>query len=57
MRPVVDESGQKLCGPGRFHPGGVLKSAMQRLEQGDVVTGAQFARQGYSSPFFFRQQN
>ena len=45
MRPVVDETGQKLCGPGRFHPGGVLKSAMQRLEQGDVVTGAQFARQ------------
>ena len=44
MRPVVDEMGQKLCGWARFHPGGVLKSTMQRLEQGDVVTVTQFPR-------------
>ena len=44
MRPVVDEMGQKRCGWARFHPGGVLKSPMQRLEQGDVVTVTQFPR-------------
>ncbi len=35
----------KLCGPAPSHPGGVLKSTMQRLEQGDVVTDTLFARQ------------
>ena len=44
MRPVVDSDRRKLCGPGEGYPGGVLKSAMQRLEQGDVVTETQLAR-------------
>ena len=44
MRPVVDSVRRKLCGPGKCYPGGVLKSAMQRLEQGDVVTETQLAR-------------
>ena len=44
MRPVVDSVRRKLCGPGKGYPGGVLKSAMQRLEQGDVVTATQLAR-------------
>ncbi len=43
MRPVVDSARRKLCGPGEGYPGGVLKSAMQRLEQGDVVTETQSA--------------
>ena len=33
-----------MCGLAPFDPGGVLKSAMQRLEQGDVVTETQLAR-------------
>ena len=41
---MVDNFRHKLCGPGERYPGGVLKSAMQRLEQGDVVTETQLAR-------------
>ena len=40
---MVDNFRHKLCGPGERYPGGVLKSAMQRLEQGDVVTETQSA--------------
>lgn len=43
MRPVVDSVRRKLCGPCKGYPCGVLKSAMQRLEQGDVVTETQSA--------------
>ncbi|UJL40200.1 hypothetical protein JRY29_01805 [Salmonella enterica subsp. enterica serovar Kentucky] len=34
----------KTVRAGKILSGGVLKSAMQRLEQGDVVTEAQLAR-------------
>ena len=44
MRPVVDSVRRKLRGLSKRYPGGVLKSAMQRLEQGDVVTVTQFPR-------------
>ena len=44
MRPVVDSVRRKLRGLSEGYPGGVLKSAMQRLEQGDVVTVTQFPR-------------
>ena len=44
MRPVVESVRRKLRGLSRRYPGGVLKSAMQRLEQGDVVTETQLAR-------------
>lgn len=43
MRPVVDSVRRKLRGLSKRYPGGVLKSAMQRLEQGDVVTETQSA--------------
>jgi hypothetical protein len=36
--------GQKLCGLGDSIQAVYLKSAMQRLEQGDVVTVTQFPR-------------
>lgn len=35
---------ENCAGQAKSYPGGVLKSAMQRLEQGDVVTEAQLAR-------------
>ncbi|HAI49243.1 MAG TPA: hypothetical protein DCM53_05615 [Enterobacteriaceae bacterium] len=41
MRPVVDDG--IYVGETR-HPGGVLKSMAQHLEQGDVVTITQYAR-------------
>jgi hypothetical protein len=43
MRPVVDEWA-KNCAGGRFIQAVYLKSTMQRLEQGDVVTVTQFPR-------------
>lgn len=44
MRPLVERICRKLCGPAVSSPCGVLKSAMQRLERGDVVTATQLAR-------------
>ncbi|AXM03148.1 hypothetical protein DKG79_06670 [Escherichia fergusonii] len=38
------ESAENCAGQAIFFPRGVLKSAMQRLEQGDVVTVTQLAR-------------
>ncbi|XNM78097.1 hypothetical protein ACLK19_08205 [Escherichia coli] len=39
MRPLVEKICRKTgAGQASSFPGGVLKSAMQRLEQGDVVT-------------------
>lgn len=43
---MVDNFRHKLCGPGERYPGGVLKSAMQRLEQGDVVTEISLRQNG-----------
>ncbi len=39
--PLVERICRKLCGPGMILSRRVLKSAMQRLEQGDVVTETQ----------------
>ena len=44
MRPLVGKNLPKTVRAGMILSGGVLKSAMQRLEQGDVVTETQLAR-------------
>ena len=44
IRPVVDEMGQNGAGGHDFIQAVYLKSPMQRLEQGDVVTVTQFPR-------------
>ncbi len=44
MRPVVDEWANKCAGWRHSIQSVYLKSTMQRLEQGDVVTVTQFPR-------------
>ncbi len=46
---IVERICRKLCGPGMILSRRCIKSAMQRLEQGDVVTETQLARLKHGS--------